>query len=248
MRFYLGRMLALERPLLLLMLVTISFQGLTQDRNAVTELNASTGIGVRDGNLTLSAFRLWSVGKGQGFRIGLGIRYTGYLGENQDFISAPAKITSGMTGPLVIFKQNITENIDTFLIKSALAHCLNLAIDLRERINSRFFLGFNIDLIGGTVGNHPYGNYVNGNYGRRAYARPTAFNILLISDNDRGSLNSEFYVHYNMGPRWALKGGFQFLFTEYTTDEVVQSFPESNDRFRHKSLMLFAGVSYKLSE
>ena len=77
-------------------------------------------------------------------------------------------------------------------------------------------------------------------------ASPTPFNILLVSDNDRGSLNSEFYGKYLLNEKWAVKLGAQFLFTEYTTQTKVQQFPQANDRFRNKPLLLCVGVRYKL--
>jgi hypothetical protein len=76
--------------------------------------------------------------------------------------------------------------------------------------------------------------------------KPTAFNVLLISDNDHGTLNSELYAKYYFNEDWGIKIGAQFLFTEYTTDTEVQQFPEPNDRFRNKSLMLAIGVIRKL--
>jgi hypothetical protein len=77
-------------------------------------------------------------------------------------------------------------------------------------------------------------------------AKPTSLNLLLVSDNDKGSLNSELFARYLIGEKWGIKGGVQFLFSEYTTDTELQQFPEPNDRFRNKSLMFSAGVSYKL--
>ena len=78
-------------------------------------------------------------------------------------------------------------------------------------------------------------------------AKPSAFNILLISDNDRGSLNSELYGKYYWNEKWGVKLAAQFLFTEYTADTEIQQFPEPNDRFRNKSLLLALGVICKLN-
>jgi hypothetical protein len=72
---------------------------------------------------------------------------------------------------------------------------------------------------------------------------PTSFNGLGIGDNDHGSLNSEFYARYFFKDLWAVKIGFQYLFTEYTTNTNVQQFPELNDRFRNKSSMISIGVT-----
>ena len=77
-------------------------------------------------------------------------------------------------------------------------------------------------------------------------AHPTPFNVLLISDNDRGTLNSELYANYFLNEKWGLKLAGQFLFTEYTTQYEIQQYPEANDRFRNKSLLLAIGVVRKL--
>jgi hypothetical protein len=53
-------------------------------------------------------------------------------------------------------------------------------------------------------------------------SRPTQWNLLLTSDNDYGSLNSEFYAQYFIHKAIALKLGFTFLFSEYKTDTVTR--------------------------
>ena len=70
--------------------------------------------------------------------------------------------------------------------------------------------------------------------------------MLLTSDNDLGSLNSEFYLNYFFKDRWAVKVAGQFHFTEYTTDINVQQEPKPNDRFRNKSLLGAVGIVYQL--
>jgi hypothetical protein len=64
---------------------------------------------------------------------------------------------------------------------------------------------------------------------------------LLTSDNDIGSLNSEILVKYWFNPKWALKAGASFSFTEYTTANKLYL---ENDRFRNKSLQAMVGISY----
>ncbi|MBI3482970.1 MAG: hypothetical protein HY015_08365 [Bacteroidetes bacterium] len=180
------------------------------------------------------------------FFIGIGGRFTSYLGANQYYITAPAQLTSESTGPLIIFKDNITSNIDTFLVKSPQVNSINASINIHYKLSERWSIGFNIDAIGFSFGGKRDGNYINGFTGKMTTASPTPFNVLLISDNDRGTLNSEFFAKYSLNERCALKIGAQFLFTEYTTATKVQQFPEPNDRFRNKSLLVCAGISYRL--
>lgn len=117
---------------------------------------------------------------------------------------------------------------------------------MQYQVSSRMSAGFNIDALGFSFGGSRNGNYINGYTGKNTQASPTAFNVLLISDNDRGSLNSEIFAKYKVNDKWGIKAGLQFLFTEYTTDTKVQQFPSENDRFRVKSFMFGLGVSYKL--
>lgn len=228
--------------LLALSLIFVSVYSHGQDQYA----DASLAMGNREGTLSLSYFYNWQMGKKKKFEIGLGGRFTAYLGSTQYYITAPAELTSGDTGPLVIFTENIPANIDTFLVKDSQINALNLAINLSYRINSKISLGFNIDAIGISFGKKVTGNYINSYQGQSETASPTEFNLLRISDNDLGTLNSELFGKYLLSEKWGIKLAIQFLFTEYTTDSEVQQVPEPNDRFRDKSLLFSTGVCYKI--
>lgn len=211
-----------------------------------TFADATLGGAKYQGTLAISYVHLWRVGEKQKLAIGVGGRFTSYLGANQYYVTAPAKLTSGSTSPFIIFQDNITANIDTFLIQSPQVNCLNLSININYQFSKKIDAGFNIDALGFSFGGNRQGNYINGPTGKMSGAAPTSFNLLLVSDNDRGSLNSEFFVRYFLNDRWALKAGAQFLFTEYTTSTKVQQFPEENDRFRNKSLLFCLGVTRKI--
>lgn len=125
---------------------------------------------------------------------------------------------------------------------------LNITINLGYNITPRWYAGFNIDAIGFSFGGEKNGRFITNNAGQTVSAKPTGFNLLLISDNDKGSLNSELFVRYQWNKKWAARLGYQFLFTEYTTATEVQRFPEANDRFRNKVSAVLFGVSYNLSK
>jgi hypothetical protein len=186
--------------------------------HAQTELNATCAVGNTEGTISVSFGKDWGLWKTKKFGIGVGVRFTSYVGANQYYTTAPAKLTSGRTGPLVIFTEDIAENIDTFLIKSPQVNSLNVMLNLRYQFNDKFLVGFNIDAIGFSFGRSTRGNYINGVEGAMSDAKPTSFNALLTSDNDLGSLNSELYGKYFFNDRWGIKLGAQFHFTEYTTD------------------------------
>ena len=206
--------------------------------------DAALAFGQNQGSLSVIYGYDWRVGKKQKFGIGTGARFTSYLGSNIYHETAPGQITSGSTGPGILFKNTITANVDTLLIASPQVNSLNAFINLSYQLSAKVLVGFNIDAIGFSFGGTKSGNYINGPQGAITSAKPTGFNLLLVSDNDMGSLNSELYMKYKIKERLSLKGGVQFLFTEYTTATEVQQFPEPNDRFRNKALMLMLGVSY----
>lgn len=210
------------------------------------EIQATTGLGDAQFSVSLSYGWDWELWKSKKFAIGLGGRLTSYFASNQYYITAPAKLTSGSTGPLVIFKENIEENIDTFLVQSPQMNAINAFVHLRYKLHKKIHVGFNIDMVGFSFGKSTRGTFISNDAQQVEEAVPTLFNILLISDNDRGSLNSELYGKYYWNDNLAVKVGAQFLFTEYTTTTDVQQYPEPNDRFRNKSLMLAFGIAYKL--
>ena len=208
--------------------------------------NFTAGVGSTKGSFSLSYLYNWRLGKKQKLGLGVGARLTSFVGANLYYITAPAELTSGSTGPGVIFKENIDENIDSLLVKSPQINALNIMLNIDYKISSKILVGFNIDAIGFSFGGSKSANYINGSTGKITDASPTPFNVLLVSDNDNGSLNSEFYIQYFFKEQWALKIAGQFLFTEYTTDTNVQTFPEENDRFRNKALLFAVGITRKL--
>lgn len=175
----------------------------------------------------------------QRFRLGYMLRFTSYFGNKVPYQTAPARYTSGQTGPQVLFVENIPGNIDTLSFYRAQVNSLNLGIQLEYQIYKQLSLAFNIDAVGFSFGNDQSAHHPRN--ASSSNARPTALNLLLISDNDIGSLNSEFLLKYNVSQNFILQAGFGFLFTEYTTD---QSFKLGNKRFRNKSELFSLGFSY----
>jgi hypothetical protein len=196
---------------------------------------------------TLSYRYLWNFGKKKQWQMGAGARLTNSFGTQNYLITAPAKLTSGKTGPAVFFADQIIPNIDSIYIAKSQVNALNITVNFGYKINDKFSLGFDIDAIGFSFGSNKSSTYFgnNGAIGN-ANAKPTAFNLLLVSDNDLGTLNSEFFGQYNINKKWSTKLAFQFLFVEYTTDSKIQTAPtgDKNDRFRYKSSQASLGITY----
>ncbi|MBK5278126.1 MAG: hypothetical protein JJE09_04600 [Bacteroidia bacterium] len=230
---------------IIILFVTHSFA--QQSSKNANSIDLGLAFGSSQGTFSGAFIHNWELGKKKNIEVGAGGRLTEYVGANQYYSTAPAKLTSGSIGPGVFFKENIIENVDTFLIAKPRVLAFNAMINLGYCMTEKFTLGFNIDVIGFSLGSEKSGNYINGSKGQVTTAQPSPFNLLLISDNDLGSLNSEFYGKYLLSKKLSLKAGFQFLFTEYTTSIEVQQFPEPNDRFRNKSGLVTVGISLTLN-
>ena len=102
-------------------------------------------VGDAEGSLALSFNYDKGLGDKKKIIVGFGGRFTAYLGKNQYYLTAPAKLTSGSTGLGVIFKENIVANMDTFLIKNAQVNSLNLFVTLGYNLSEKLMLRFNID-------------------------------------------------------------------------------------------------------
>jgi len=194
---------------------------------------------------TLDWHHLHGIGKSKRFKLGYGVRFTSQFGKNLDYLTAPAELTSETTGLGVLFSETIPENIDTVSFSKTQFNALNLAFYMEYAITKRWDVGFNIDVIGFSFGARQEGKYLSSkrpaNLSETQYANPTSLNLLLTSDNDIGSLNSEFFLRYWLKSNLGLRAGAGFLFTEYTTENKLRL---DNDRFRNKALLLMFGLTY----
>jgi len=244
----------MKQILIASMLAVFLFNEATAQKNKrpVDNFAELTGaIGSSQGSGSLGYVYNWKYGKHKRLELGLGLKFTSYFGSNLYFRTAPAKLTSGKTDPTVLFRADIDQNIDSVLFPKAQTNFLNLNLNIGYNLSKKFYVGFTIDAIGFSFGKKQSGIYYGNNFatGVVVTAKPTPFNVLLISDNDRGSLNSELFVRYKWNDSWGVKLGFQFLFAEYTTDKEVQTTPtgDKNDRFRKKMPGAGIGVTYNLS-
>jgi hypothetical protein len=189
----------------------------------------------------------WKLGKKQKWEAGLGLRWTSYFGTKTTFITAPAKLARTNTTPfLIFFAGQKTETQDTLTVQRPFTNSLNISANFGYNFSSKWSGGFNIDLIGFTVGRKSSATLThNGATQNESEAKPAAFNVLLTGDHDRGSLNSEFFLKYKLNEKWGIKAVYEFVFVEYKTTTIKQQEGNiTNDRFRLKGNTFGLGVSY----
>ena len=219
----------MKRLLLFFSLIFLSFGAIAQSGSSF-ELGGAIGSSV--GSVSASGFQNFGIGSKKKFYIGTGVRFTSFFGTNVNFTTAPADLTSD------------DKNVDTLLAPSPALNSLNLVISLGYKISEKFDVGFNIDAIGISFGPTGSPSYIRNGKSTPSSASPTSPNILLVGDNDKGSLNSHLFIRYKLSDRLGLKVAYQYLFSELTTTTKVQTIPSTNDRFRTKPTMVYVGLNY----
>lgn len=193
---------------------------------------------------SVSYQNLYGIGKADRFKIGWGVRLNTFFSGQKNYITAPARLTSGSQSIVALFTENIAGNLDTLQLTKSRLGSVNGTIVLQYSFK-KLDLGFNIDFIGFSFGGKQTGKFVAGESNSlnntSQTARPTPFNLLLISDSDIGSLNSELYFRYWVDNRFAVRAGASFQFLEYTANRALTF---ENDRFRHKALLPFVAITY----
>jgi long-subunit fatty acid transport protein len=220
----------MKKIFLLISTLVFTFSLYAQQNNNYAELGG--GIGSSVGSINVALHKNWTLGKKDKFVIGTGIRFTSFFGTDVNFTSAPPDFTGD------------NKNIDTLFAPSPSMSSINALINLGYRLNNKLEVGFNIDVIGISFGTKGTPTFISNGKKVATTANPTSTNILLVGDNDKGSLNSQLYVKYEISRSVGIKLAYQYLFNELTTETKIQTSPSANDRFRQKSAMVFAGISY----
>lgn len=200
--------------------------------------------------IALSVNRLHGLGRARRrFRVGYGLRFTAAYGRNTNYRTAPADLAKGPGGysALGLFKPTLVQNLDTLRLPQTRAYALNADLHLEYAISHRVEIGFNIDIIGFTVGPDQVGTFIANSPVRSPLsgtvqpAHLTTVNVLYGDQSDRGSLNTEGYVRYRINPRIGLRTGLSLIVNEYTTTRQLTF---NNDRFRSGNTRVLLAVSY----
>ncbi len=202
---------------------------------------------------TIGLKKNYTFGLKKQYNLGYGARLTSYFSENKNLIfrTAPAKITSGKASLAALFSEDIKSQIDTLNFKNLQVNSLNFYLDLGYNLTKKISIGFNIDAVGLSFGAKQQAIFTANdsdfeglkNNKQSFSAKPTSLNLLLISDSDIGSLNSEIYSKIQLNPKIGIRTGACFQFIEYSAE---QNLAFNNNRFRMKQLMPFLALIVKI--
>ena len=154
---------------------------------------------------SVDAYRVWPVGLKSRLMAGGGVRYN-YQGGN-----------SPVTLDLVE-----AEDQPEVTVSGLVVHNLALFAEASYRISDRLEGGFNIELVGVTFGPEQSLPLQPPDFPLSAKPEPVA--LLLVGENDLGTLNSEFFAAYRVSERLWLRANLSYVVNNYltTTGEEVR--------------------------
>ncbi|MEN9569982.1 MAG: hypothetical protein RL172_1213 [Bacteroidota bacterium] len=232
---------------------TIASTSIAQQKNVsdrVGYIDVAYTMGSSRNIVAASYVHNWRVGAKGKWQLGIGGRLTSSIGTKQAYITAPARLARTSTIPfLVVFSGQNIQNWDTLTVQRPWINSVNLSFNVLYQFARHWAAGFNIDVIGFSVGRNSAAILTsNGATRTEPLAKPAAFNLLLTGDLDHGSLNSEFFIRYQFKGKWGVRVIYQFLFNEYKITSIFQTAPDGTmvNRFRSKTNNLGIGISYLL--
>ncbi len=179
-----------------------------------------------------AGYRLtWSLPFAKNLSLGTGLRTTVVHSGNRTFYQHQPEESTG---------EKLSLNADPTL------HA-NLAVILSAeyRVVPKLAVGFNIDLVGGTVGPSAMAQPMRGPGPlARTTIRPDNLSLLGGGWRDQGLLNSEFYLAYQAGKVW-IKAGFAHQHLDVYLVESSAIAPNHFDEFVNSG---FVGVIVPLGK
>lgn len=145
-----------------------------------------------------SASSQWRLRVGGRLELGVGLRVTYYGGEPSSYRNQGAITTATPA----------TVPVDPSVWG------VNLMVSGQIDVAGPVFTGANIDVIGVAGGASSAGSNLT--------LKPARGSILLYGNNDRGSLNSEFFLGARLSPRFSLRAGMSHYVTGYQVSDATQ--------------------------
>lgn len=195
----------------------------------VNRLDATAGSNFNSALLSLSATRHWSALREGRVRLGLGVRWTAFLGGDYRLSSAERSAIA-------------SKRIDSLFIEAPWHNAINLAAHLTVQPTQRWAFGANLDLAGLSFGTSQIGRLrlLSGPPEQTVSTTPTARNLFLVGTRDRGTLASEFFVAYDLRRDVRLRAGLNHFVFEHVTPTPGT---DGGTRYRRFGDAFFVGVS-----
>jgi|GEM_PF-532192 len=195
------------------------------------------GYGINSDASVVSAgyYRSWTLSKSKkilkNINLGTGIRFNGFGGKDIYFVSSRPQFYK-------------TKDEDSILAPAPAIYSVNTFLTIGYQFTPKLQAGFDIDAFGFSFGPKGSPTFISNGQEQTAKVNPTQFNVLAVNANNFGSLLSNIYVRYQFTKNWGARLTYQKSYAEITTEEVLQTKPGINQRFRYVGRLIGLGVSY----
>lgn len=180
-------------------------------------------------------YRSWKLSKSKkiwkNIYLGSGVRFNGFGGRDIYFVSSRPQIYKTIDEDSILAPRPAIYSVNTFL---------NLGYQFSPKIQ----VGFDIDFLGLSFGPNGSPTFISNGQEQTAKVNPTKINVLGVNANNFGSLLSNIYLRYKITNRWGAHVTLQKSYAEIRTEEVLQTEPGINQRFRYVNRLIGFGVSY----
>jgi hypothetical protein len=212
----------------------IAFSQTVRYRSWHHHFDLGLGLWKKESAISLGWSHLKGIGRGHRFKVGYGLRFNVYRGNERDFLPIPRDL------------RREEEFCDTLVIYKARPLSLGLGLYIQYDLSARWTLGLNAEFVGyaRSLKKITTGTLYSTDLPDSSLFTPVMlhrYGLFKGRTEDYGTLNAEIYLAYHILPKWRVKFGVQKLWTEYRTP-----FPyvKNNIRyFRHPWLAL-VGITF----
>ncbi len=225
----------MKKGIFVAMSIFIAFVMQAQDSEGNSRLHHNVDLaisGVPSSQMvSLGYLQEFGIGKKQAWRLGYGVRLSGYFGNNITHVSAPPEF----------YNEDATR--DSVWVSNPQMNNIALYIGASYVYKNMIEVGFNIDAVGYTFGGDKSATFISNANEATTTVNPGSVTALLIGPADIGMLKSEFFAAYKFNEKWKVRAGWVSLFTEYRTPTELQV---GNTRYRGTAIQGLLAVTYTL--
>ena len=162
------------------------------------------------------------------FRFGTGLRFSAFHGRNLVLETAEYDLIDA----------DQTSSISDV---DAQIYAFNVFISTEFQTLDWLAFGFNLDLVGVSVGPNQTANYGEAGFDSSPQIRPTQLNLFRGGVRDIGTLNSEFFAAVPIDETWGIRLGLSHFFAEM---ESTSPLKDDGERFRTIRNLGILSVTY----
>jgi hypothetical protein len=222
---------------ILLFAVESGFAGNTSDtlkskpwkENHYVDMSLSLGQKIFTGSVAWH--KMFNIAWKKRIRLGAGLRFNMANVIDRTFVTAfPARPEGG--------------SYDSLFLDDHTIYSLNLTFNADISFTRWLDAGMNIDVVGVSFGETSDASYQSATFSPSAsteQANPELLNVFLFGRNDRGSLNSQFYLRFWPGENFFVKAGFSIYHIIENTSNTLNF---SNNRFFTDANMGFVSLGW----